>query len=250
MKKYSKAILTIISFFIFVLIIWKLNASGEISPAPVQKHVENNIEKSTDAQLNTSLNQDKNEKSKISSDKLSENKSLILAENFRKSISLTAECLGLKNTQLNQNNAPTSEVLHQVFQNDLGEVVLKNEEKTDLIIQTSNTDRRRIKMELDYSGESSIVRRLKYYKQLNNQWVEQELSSEQSEDPTDVFISSLMADGNVIREEKIEKIYFQNGEDITYLSKDNEIHGFDFYHDGKKSNCKDLDSENFQCDCF
>jgi len=174
----------------------------------------------------------------------------ILNKNFSKSIEEAGRCLNLSVNSDSENIESTSESLANVLRPDMGDVVMKNEEKVESYFQSSNGEKRKLRLEMDYSRQNAVVRKLTYStQQEQSEWVEQELTQEQSEDPSESFISSLMNDGDLYYEEKVAKLYFQNGEDISYFSSDGRILSYEFYHEGKKFSCKDLHSESSKCIC-
>lgn len=174
----------------------------------------------------------------------------LLSKNFSKSLIDAGLCLNLSTNSDSETIEPNSEGLANVLRPDMGDVVMKNEEKVESYFQSSNGEKRKLRLEMDYTGENTVVRKLTYStQQENSAWIDQELTPEQSEDPSESFISSLMNDGDLYYEEKVAKMYFQNGEDISYFSSDGRILSYEFYHEGKKFTCKDLHSETTKCIC-
>lgn len=221
---------------------------------------ENTVQEADSTHENSEENDDQSKKSKGNpnpSDIITGNfekikiDEALLSKNFSNSLLEAGRCLNLSAISAHEFLEANSENLANILKPDMGEVVMKNEEKVESYFQTAGGEKRKLRLEMDYTGEATVVRRLTYSTQSeNSNWIEQELTPEQSEDPSESFISSLMNEGDLYYEEKLAKLYFQNGEDISYFSSDGRILSYEFYHESKKFTCKQLQSDSPKCVCL
>lgn len=132
----------------------------------------------------------------------------------------------------------------------LGEPVLQTEDSSAVDIQTSSGERRRIQVEMDYSGEDRIVRRVKYVKLNGDEPGEAiPLAKEQSEDPSETFLASLESDGQVTGREKNERVYFASGEEVVVTEKNGKVSNIEVNRNGRSFRCQPTDVNAPKCEC-
>jgi hypothetical protein len=159
-------------------------------------------------------------------------------------------CLNLKNS-ISDRAAPTFAEINSSLKSEFGDVVTQNEEWSNIHVQLPSGEQRRIRIEVDSNGEESSLRRLKYY------GVDKEglpvpiaLPKEQTENPTDTFISGLESEGKVIMTEKAMHAYYPHGQEVLYTEKNGLVSELEISKNGKSFKCSQLASANAVCKCF
>lgn len=176
-----------------------------------------------------------------------ENSGLSLRENFINLLNLVNKCLDVKNSVDSSLFEPKIENIIASVQNELGEPVIRSEDWLATEIQTPNGSRKLIKIETTYE-DNDIVRKLKYYNISNEgMLLPIELTEEQSTEPTPTLIASLEAEGKVLKQEKSERIFFQNGEEIVFSETNGKISFLEMTKTGKIISCPDLNKTPCSC---
>lgn len=170
---------------------------------------------------------------------------------FASGVNQAATCLGLQFTAGSDQVEPTLDTWMGYVKPELGEPVLQSEDRSVVEIQTSTGEHRQIRVEMDYTGEDRIVRRVKYTK-VNPDGTSTPipLSPEQAEEPSETFLASLESDGQVSRREKSQRIYFPNGEEIVVTERDGRISDLEMSRNGRSFRCKPEDSSPDACHCL
>lgn len=170
---------------------------------------------------------------------------------FTQALRDVGTCLGLK-TAVSEGSEPTLDMWMSGVRGETGEPVIQTEDWSSTRIDMANGEKRAIKIEMDYGADERVVRRLKYYK-LDATGAPGEaipLSREQTEDPTDTFIASLEGDGQVSGSEKLQRIYFQNGEEIIVTEKNGRVSEIEMNRNGKSFRCQKMDAAEGFCRCI
>lgn len=213
------------------------------------------ITESVEAEKNT--NAIVSEKSDIAmitdevSDADSSNKLQVLRQkNFAEALKSLGSCLDIKNAASDMVE-PTYDNLLSSLQSEFGEAVVNNEDWNNTDIQTASGEIHRINIETDYSGNSSVGRKVRYYRLQEGKPALIPLDKEQSENPSEAFIASLESEGRIVNKERSVRSFFGNGEEATYREKGGQIIELEVSKRfGKKFMCTNLSQEKPHCQCF
>ncbi len=160
-----------------------------------------------------------------------------------------SECTEIKNSLSSVSVEPTLTSVLDSVQSDLGEPVIRSEDWTSMEIKVADNSKKLIRMETVYEDDD-IVKKLKYYQVTPTRMVPIELSREQSVNPSESFLASLEKEGDIVGREKSERVFFQNGEEISYVEKDGRIQSSEIIRAGKSFKCGDFGLSSFHCQCF
>jgi hypothetical protein len=173
-----------------------------------------------------------------------------LFESIQKNIKEMSTCLNMKIGPFIEHDEMNLHTLVNVMSPDLGDVVGSKEDWTVTDIKTSGGEIRRIFVQVSDESQGPPVRTLKYFIMNPNGQKEIPLSSEQSKNPTDTVMGSLEADGQLVGKSNAQRIYFQNGDDLSVVVRDGRIYGFELAHDQKTFKCTGFDSAGkMNCSC-
>lgn len=171
-------------------------------------------------------------------------------ERFGRALNELGTCLGVKVLPPGSSAEPTLENWMETIKADLGEPVLQTEDWSTVDITTPSGERRRIRVEMDYSGADRIVRRVKYTRLSGGEdGTVIPLTNEQSEDPSETFLASLESDGRVDSREKAQRIYFGGGEEIVVTEKNGRIADITMNRAGRGFHCNPSDPSPESCKC-
>lgn len=173
-----------------------------------------------------------------------------LEQAFGQALRDAGTCLELK-TGGGDAAEPTLENWMAVMRGEIGEPVIQTEDWSVIHLDVGG-EKRRIRIEMDYGSDERVVRRLKYFKvdAAGNPGEQIALTKEQSEDPTETFIASLEKDGQTTAMEKMQRIYFQNGEEIVVTEKNNRVADIEMNRNGRSFRCQKMDSIESFCKCL
>ncbi len=179
----------------------------------------------------------------------SENSEVVGRANVNVMLKQLAECTEIKNSLPSANADATLTTILDSVQSDLGEPVIRSEDWNSTEIKMADGTSRLIRLETVYEDDD-IVRKLKYYQSTETQLVPLELSAEQKVNPSETFVASLEKEGEVMGKEKSERVFFQNGEEISYTEKDGKIQNSEIIRAGKSLKCSEYGKATFRCQCF
>ncbi len=173
-----------------------------------------------------------------------------LFEAIQKNIKEMSTCLNMKIGPFTEHDEMNLHTLVNVMSPDLGDVVGSKEDWTVTDIKTSAGETRRIFVQVSDERQDHPIRTLKYFIMSLHGQKEIPLSSEQMKNPSDTVIGSLEADGQLIGKSNAQRIYFQNGDDLSVVVRDGRIYGFELAHDQKTFKCTEFDSSGkMNCSC-
>jgi hypothetical protein len=173
-----------------------------------------------------------------------------IQEKFSKAVSDASTCLALKAGQgFASTMEPTLDNWLTLVKQDLGDQVLQTEDWSTINLVTGSGEKRKIRIEMDYSGNDRIVRRLKYYRGDEGKLEQIPLSAEQTEDPSETFIASLESDGQISSREVAQRIYFSGGEEILVTEKNSKISELTMSRNGRTFQCSLFDPNPQSCRC-
>lgn len=172
------------------------------------------------------------------------------SENFGKMMKPLALCLSLTNLRSEERLDPSLEALLAAIKEDLGEPILRSEDWVTWSLKVGSEERR-IRIETDYSDSDQSSRRLLYFKvDAQGQPTLIPISNEQSKDPTETFIASLQKDGEVYEEEKGERAYFENGQEMVLSEKNGKIDDLEVSNGSKTFRCAGILTSSPACKCY
>lgn len=164
------------------------------------------------------------------------------AQAFGQMMQGMASCLQLSKLSV-ADTEPSTENFLSALRGDLNEPVIQTEDWNTTHITLPGGEVRRLRIEMDYSGEDRVVRRLRYYRLGSGGAAEEiPLSKEQSEDPSDTFVASLEADGQVTSSERSQRIYFGTGEEIIMTEKNGRVSDMEMSRNGHTFRCSKVES--------
>lgn len=146
---------------------------------------------------------------------------------------------------------PRFENLDSALRSDMGEVVARNEEWSSSYIETPAGEKRLIRTEMNFDGDESSSRRLKYFSvNEDGMLTEIPISQEQTNDPSEALLASLETEGKVTLREKNMRLYYTNGAEVSYLEKDGLLSELEVNFNGKSFRCRKIEDLRGQCRCY
>jgi hypothetical protein len=160
------------------------------------------------------------------------------------------QCLQIGNA-LGDNAKPTFDELQSSLRPALGDLTADVLDWKNVHITLANGEKRRLRVEIEGTGEESNHRRLKYYGvDAEDLPVPLPLPKEQSLNPSDAFIASLEKEGSVtLREEAHRGVYSQEAE-LYYVERNGVLSEIELSYQGKSVKCEGLDGAQGNCHCF
>jgi hypothetical protein len=172
------------------------------------------------------------------------------SEFFGHSLKSLAVCVGLNITGGADRLDPSIESFLATIKSDVGDPILRSEDWVTWNLRVG-TEERRIRIETDYSDNDQASRHLLYFK-LDAQGQPNliPLPAEQTKDPSESFIASLQKDGEVYEEEKGERAYFENGQEMVLTEKNGKIDDLEFSNGAKTFRCAGILTSSPSCKCY
>jgi hypothetical protein len=173
------------------------------------------------------------------------------SEFFGQSMKQMAACVGLNTSGVGGERLdPSFESLLTTVKSDLGDPILRSEDWMTWNMRASGEERR-IRIETDYSDSDQASRHLLYFKLgKDGQPTLIPLPNEQTKDPSESFIASLQKDGEVYEEEKGERAYFENGQEMVLTEKNGKIDDLEFSNGSKTFRCAGILTSSPSCKCY
>lgn len=159
-------------------------------------------------------------------------------------------CLEIKNAIDTEQKEIKLDSLVASVRNEIGDPVIRSEDWSNTLLDMADGEQRRIRIEMEYDTDDKIVKRLKYYKIQNDQMVPIPLENDVAVDPQDSFIASLESDGKIFMREKGSRIYFQNGEELIFVERNDQLSDIEMNRNGRTFKCTALDSGKSHCSCM
>jgi len=171
------------------------------------------------------------------------------SEFFGQSMKQMAACIGL-NSNSGERMDPSFDSLLALVKSDLGDPILRSEDWVTWNMK-AGAEERRIRIETDYSDSDQASRHLLYFKvDKEGQPTLIPLPAEQTKDPSESFIASLQKDGEVYEEEKGERAYFENGQEMVLTEKNGKIDDLEFSNGSKTFRCAGILTTAPSCKCY
>lgn len=160
------------------------------------------------------------------------------------------DCLQISNS-LNDEADLSFTSLQDSLRGELGELIANDTDWKNVHITLPNGEKRRLRIEVEATGEEGSGLRLQYY------GVDKEdlpvpipLSDEQSKNPSDEFIASLENQGKVTLREEARRGVFSKGAELYYTERNGSLSELELSYEGKSVKCQDLQSSHGTCNCF
>lgn len=172
------------------------------------------------------------------------------SEFFSQSLKQLSACIQVNANPTADKVDPTPDNLISAMRGDLGDPILRAQ---DFVVWNLhvNGEERRIRIETDYTDNDQASRHLMYFK-VDSQGTPSliPLAQEQTKDPSDTFIASLQKDGEVYQEDKGERAYFENGQEVILNETNGKIDDMEISNGNKTFHCKAMLSATADCKCY
>lgn len=171
------------------------------------------------------------------------------SEFFAQNLKGLSACMAVNIAESGERLDPSSENLLAALKPHLGDPILRSQDWVTWNLRVGSEERR-IRIEADYSESERASRHLLYFKlDVQGQLTLIPLPSEQSKDPNETFIASLLKDGEVYQEEKGERIYFETGQEMLVTEKNGKIDDLEFSNGVKTFRCAGIITSSPSCKC-
>jgi hypothetical protein len=166
---------------------------------------------------------------------------------FKKSFEEMGKCLNISVKPADKQADMNFEALNSAVASDLGEAVATNEDWNSTEIKTPSGESRKIIIMMAQSEGPEPTRYMRYTSiGGNGEEKELPLTAEQRTNPSDTLVASLESDGEVTARSVAKKVYYQNGDEMSYTEKNGHLISFELIHDGKTFRCSEIGS----CQCI
>jgi hypothetical protein len=160
------------------------------------------------------------------------------------------QCLQISNG-LNDTAKPTFDDLQTSLQPAMGELLGSASDWKNIHVTLPNGEKRRIRIEIEGSGEEAVRRHLQYFSvDTEDLPVPIPLPKEQSTNPSDTFLAGLEKEGQVTLREEARRGVYDNGAELFYVERNGTLSEIEMGYNGKSVRCQDLDTTQGNCRCF
>lgn len=180
-------------------------------------------------------------------EELSEN----VLRQFSGHMKFLGRCLGLgTGTPVGEKTEPTIESLMDQLRPALGESLSQMDDWSQTEIVDPDGTRRRVRVDYDYTEGQEPTRRLSIYK-MNRYGMPEivNLTPDQTDNPNEAYISSLVEGKKVIGDESSARVYFANGEELIFSMRNGNLSNISVTRGVRAFNCQNLDEESSSCSC-
>lgn len=193
-----------------------------------------------------------NEKPAVLSGGLDSTVTELTMQKFSQHMQFMSKCLGMDSRQApTQKSEPTIESLMDQLRPAMGESQAQVHDWTQTEIVGKDGVRRRVRVDYDYSDETSEpARRLSMYR--INQYGMPEivvLTPDQMDNPNEAYVHSLIEGNRVMAEESAARVYFANGEELVFSIRNGNLNGISVTRGFNSFNCQNLDEDRSACSC-
>lgn len=172
------------------------------------------------------------------------------SEFFGQSLRQMSICLGIRSLSDVVKMEPTFDNLVSTIKPELGDPILRSQDWVTWNLKVGNEERR-IRVETDYSDSEETSTHLLYFKlDAQAQPTLIPLPAEQTRNPSDTFIASLQKDGETYLEEKGERAYFENGQEMVLTERNGKIDDLEFANGTKTFRCAGILTSAAACKCY
>lgn len=161
------------------------------------------------------------------------------------------KCLRLQSQNFTDSSAtPSAENLISGLRPNLGDTVVQLEDWAQYDLLDKSGVKKRIRVDVDYPDGATPNRRLSMYTVNSYGALEiDNLTNDQSDNPNMAYIDSLKDGMQTLTEEKAVRVYFAQGEELLYTTKNGQIDSFSISKMDRAYNCTNLMAENSTCTC-
>lgn len=160
------------------------------------------------------------------------------------------DCLQIRNS-LNKDAELKFSALDDSLRGELGELISHNLDWKNVHILLPTGEKRRLRMEVEATGEEATGIRLHYYGVDNEDLpVPLPLTDEQSLNPSETFIASLENEGKVTLREGAHRGIYNRGAELYYSERNGILSDLEISYQGKSVKCQNLQSAKGICSCF
>jgi hypothetical protein len=174
----------------------------------------------------------------------------VLFRNFAEHMKEVAKCLQLKDLSPGDQVDPTPDNLISMLRPNLGEVIIQIDDWSQFDIIEKNGTKKRIRVDFDYPDGVTPNRRLSSYTYNSYGSLEiDNLTADQTDNPNEAYIESLKEGSQVNLEERAARVYFSQGEEVSFTIKNGKLDTFNISRSEYAINCTGLSEENSKCSC-
>jgi hypothetical protein len=174
-----------------------------------------------------------------------------IKKNFFEHLKAMSQCLQIKNQVNEEQMEPVLDHLIESLKPAFGDMAIYTDDWVQTDLKYSDGVARRIRMEVNYENQNQPAKYLYVYK-IGDQGIPEleNIDEQQSQNPTDDYISSLEAGANVTLKEKGGRAYFTGGEEVIVIEKNSKLESFTLTKNNKTFSCNSITSVESNCQCF
>ncbi|MCX7977721.1 MAG: hypothetical protein N2578_01825 [Bdellovibrionaceae bacterium] len=170
------------------------------------------------------------------------------APDFVPKLEAMGKCLNFQPSTAGSSE-PTLDNLLLAVKPEFNAPIIQSEDWSNTHIVLPNGEKRRIRIELEWTDER-VFRRLSYFGvDKEDLPVKIPLPKEQSEDPSDTLIASLEGEGQVVLRERRLRLYFVEGEELIVTERNGRISELELTRGVKVFRCLHLNNSLANCAC-
>jgi hypothetical protein len=160
------------------------------------------------------------------------------------------KCLRLPKGSVAGLSSPGATEMIEALKPQLGEVVVNLEDWQQFDYVDKSGTKKRVRVDFEYPDGATPNRRLSMFTvneygalQIDN------LTNDQADNPNVAYIESLKEEGQLTADEKSVRVYFNQGEELVYTTKNGMIDSFSMSRADRAYNCVNMLTENSMCTC-
>lgn len=160
------------------------------------------------------------------------------------------DCLHISNS-LNDDAELNFQALQDSLRGELGDLIANDLDWQNVHVTLPNGEKRRLRLEVEGTGEESSGRRLKMYGvDKEDLPVPMPLDEKESMNPSPEFVAGLENQGKVTLREEARRGVYSKGADLYYTERNGALSDLELSYQGKSVKCQDLQSTHGNCNCF
>lgn len=177
--------------------------------------------------------------------------SLAVMKIFSQKLRDLGTCLETQNNVPGDELEPNLQTVVDSVRGEWGESVISTEDWMQVEMETPEGEKRRLRVEMDFDSDTQVQRKLRFMTVAQDgQTVPIPIAEDQAIEPSDSLIASLETGNKIITEEKFERIYFQNGEEIVAKQKDGFLTELEVNKGPRSFKCAKVNEETADCQCL
>ncbi len=170
---------------------------------------------------------------------------------FSETVSQMGKCLSLSSMPAPAAKVdPVPDNLVGSIRSSLGEAVVQMEDWSQSEVVEKNGTVKRIRVDFDYPDGATPMRRLSMFT-INSYGASElmELTDAESNNPNEAYVQSLTEGLQVSVDERAGRVYFSQGEELVFTTKNGKLQNFSVTRGNKNFSCSEMDSEASRCIC-